>query len=355
MKKSNKLIAGIVTLASVMTLTACQSTNDNTKVISMKGDTISVSDFYNETKHTEVSQKAMLNLVVSRVFEAQYGDKVSNKEVEKAYNKTADQYGASFSAALAQSSLTPETYKKQIRSSKLVEYAVRETAKKELTTEAYKKAYETYTPTMAAQVIALDSEETAKSVLEELKAEGADFATIAKEKTTAADKKIAYKFDSGATSLPADVVKAASGLKEGDMSEVISVLDPATYQNKFYIVKVTKKAEKKADWKVYKKRLKAIILAEKTRDMNFQNKIIAKALDKANVKIKDKAFANILVQYANLDKKSKATSSNSATPKTSEEKPASESTEASQPQEEQSEATPAEGTADTQTGEAAAQ
>lgn len=129
MKKSNKLIAGIVTLASVMTLTACQSTNDNTKVISMKGDTISVSDFYNETKHTEVSQ-SMLNLVVSRVFEAQYGDKVSNKEVEKAYNKTADQYGASFSAALAQSSLTPETYKKQIRSSKLVEYAVRETAKK---------------------------------------------------------------------------------------------------------------------------------------------------------------------------------------------------------------------------------
>lgn len=39
--------------------------------------------------------------------------------------------------------------------------------------------------------------------------------------------------------------------------------------------------------------------------MNFQNKIIAKALDKANVKIKDKAFANILVQYANLDKNQK--------------------------------------------------
>lgn len=112
MKKSNKLIAGIVTLASVMTLTACQSTNDNTKVISMKGDTISVSDFYNETKHTEVSQKAMLNLVVSRVFEAQYGDKVSNKEVEKAYNKTADQYGASFSAALAQSSLNTRDLQK---------------------------------------------------------------------------------------------------------------------------------------------------------------------------------------------------------------------------------------------------
>ncbi|GAA0055390.1 UNVERIFIED_CONTAM: peptidylprolyl isomerase PrsA [Streptococcus canis] len=355
MKKSNRLVAGIVTLASVMTLAACQSTNDNTKVISMKGDTISVSDFYNETKHTEVSQKAMLNLVISRVFEAQYGDKVSNKEVEKAYNKTADQYASSFSAALAQSGLTPESYKGQIRSSKLVEYAVREAAKKELTTEEYKKAYESYTPTMTAEVVTLDSEEKAKSVLEELKAEGADFAAIAKEKTTAAEKKVVYKFDSGATTLPEDVVKAASGLKEGDMSEVISVLDPTTYQSKFYIVKVTKKAEKKANWKVYKKRLKAIILAEKTRDINFQNKIIAKALDKANVKIKDRAFANILAQYANLDKKAKSSSSNSATPKPSEEKPASESTGTSQPQEEQPEATPAEGTTDSQTSESAAQ
>ncbi|KGE59643.1 putative foldase protein PrsA [Streptococcus pyogenes MGAS2111] len=48
------------------------------------------------------------------------------KKVEKAYHKTAEQYGASFSAALAQSSLTPETFKRQIRSSKLVEYAVKE-------------------------------------------------------------------------------------------------------------------------------------------------------------------------------------------------------------------------------------
>ncbi|HEP7189933.1 TPA: peptidylprolyl isomerase PrsA [Streptococcus pyogenes] len=315
MKNSNKLIASVVTLASVMALAACQSTNDNTKVISMKGDTISVSDFYNETKNTEVSQKAMLNLVISRVFEAQYGDKVSKKEVEKAYHKTAEQYGASFSAALAQSSLTPETFKRQIRSSKLVEYAVKEAAKKELTTQEYKKAYESYTPTMAVEMITLDNEETAKSVLEELKAEGADFTAIAKEKTTTPEKKVTYKFDSGATNVPTDVVKAASSLNEGGISDVISVLDPTSYQKKFYIVKVTKKAEKKSE--EYKKRLKAIIIAEKSKDMNFQNKVIANALDKANVKIKDKAFANILAQYANLGQKTKAASESSTTSESS--------------------------------------
>ncbi|MGT2934787.1 peptidylprolyl isomerase PrsA [Streptococcus castoreus] len=348
MKKSNKLISGMITLASVMTLAACQSTNDNTKLISMKGDTISVSDFYNETKNTKVSQQAMLNLVISRVFEAQYGDKVSNKEVEAAYNKTANQYGASFSAALAQSSLTPETYKRQIRSSKLVEYAVKEAVKKELTDDAYKKAYESYSPTMTTEVITLDNKETANSVLEELKAEGADFAAIAKEKTTATGKKINYSFDSGETKLPADVVKAASGLKEGEMSEVISVLDPTTYRSKFYIVKVTKKAEKKADWKIYKKRLKAIIIAEKAKNVTFQNKVIAKALDKANVKIKDKAFANILAQYANLDKKT--TSTSKTTSSTGNSTAQSSSGETSQ-----SKAASSESTTGTQTSESAAQ
>ncbi|KGE59641.1 parvulin-like peptidyl-prolyl isomerase [Streptococcus pyogenes MGAS2111] len=127
-----------------------------------------------------------------------------------------------------------------------------------------------------------------------------------KEKTTTPEKKVTYKFDSGATNVSTDVVKAASSLNEGGISDVISVLDPTPYQKKFYIVKVTKKAEKKSDWQEYKKRLKAIIIAEKSKDMNFQNKVIANALDKANVKIKDKAFANILAQYANLGQKTKS-------------------------------------------------
>ncbi|MGT2768719.1 peptidylprolyl isomerase PrsA [Streptococcus ictaluri] len=302
MKKTNKLLVGIVTLASVVTLAACNSTSNNTNVITMKGDTITVSDFFNEAKHSTTSQQTMLNLVLTRVFEAQYGKKVSNKEVDKAYNKTAEQYGSSFSNALAGAGLTPESYKGQIRTTMLVEYAVKEMAKKDLTEANYKKAFEAYSPKMTTQVITLDSEEAAKTVLGEAKTEGADFAAIAKEKTTAADKKIDYSFDSGSSILTADVIKAATGLKEGDVSEVISVLDPATYQSKFYIVKVTKKAEKKSDWKHYKKRLKDIILDEKTKDTNFQNKVIAKELDKANVKIKDQAFANILAQYASTDK-----------------------------------------------------
>ncbi|MGT2809046.1 foldase PrsA [Streptococcus iniae] len=298
MKNSKKLLTGFVTLASVMTLAACSSTSSNTKLVTMKGDTITVKDFYEEAKTSTAAQQSMLSLVMSRVFEEEFGKKVSEKDVEKSYNKTAGQYGSSFSDALAQAGLTTEAYKKQIRTTMLVEYAVKVEAKKELTDANYKKAFKDYTPEMNVQVIALDDEETAKKVLEETKAEGANFADIAKEKTTEAKKKVDYSFDSASTVLPADVVKEAAKLKEGEKSELVTVMDAATYQKKFYIVNVVKKAEKKSDWKTYKKRLKEIILNEKINDNAFQNKVISKSLDKANVKIKDKAFANILAQFA---------------------------------------------------------
>lgn len=298
MKNSKKLLTGFVTLASVMTLAACSSTSSNTKLVTMKGDTITVKDFYEEAKTSTAAQQSMLSLVMSRVFEEEFGKKVSEKDVEKSYNKTAGQYGSSFSDALAQAGLTTEAYKKQIRTTMLVEYAVKVEAKKELTDANYKKAFKDYTPEMNVQVIALDDEETAKKVLEETKAEGTNFADIAKEKTTEAKKKVDYSFDSASTVLPADVVKEAAKLKEGEKSELVTVMDAATYQKKFYILNVVKKAEKKSDWKTYKKCLKEIILNEKINDNAFQNKVISKSLDKANVKIKDKAFANILAQFA---------------------------------------------------------
>ncbi|MGT2958045.1 foldase PrsA [Streptococcus bovimastitidis] len=298
MKKSNKLVTGFVTLASVMTLAACSSTNDSTKIATMKGDTITVTDFYKEAKETTAAKQTMLSLIMARVFEQEYGKKVSEKKVEESYNKTAEQYGSSFSDALAQAGLTPEAYKKQVRSTMLVEYAVKQAAKKELTDANYKKAFDAYTPDMTTQVIAMDDADKAKKVLEQVKADGADFAKIAKENTIESNKKVDFTFDSASNDLPSDVIDAATKLKDGSKSELITVMDSSTYQKKYFIVNMVKKAEKKADWKEYKKRLTEIIMNSKQKDTAFQNKVIAATLDKANVKIKEKAFADILSQFA---------------------------------------------------------
>ncbi|HGD3347219.1 TPA: peptidylprolyl isomerase PrsA [Streptococcus agalactiae] len=299
MKTRSKLAAGFLTLMSVATLAACSGkTSNGTNVVTMKGDTITVSDFYDQVKTSKAAQQSMLTLILSRVFDTQYGDKVSDKKVSEAYNKTAKGYGNSFSSALSQAGLTPEGYKQQIRTTMLVEYAVKEAAKKELTEASYKEAYKNYTPETSVQVIKLDAEDKAKSVLKDVKADGADFAKIAKEKTTATDKKVEYKFDSAGTTLPKEVMSAAFKLDKNGVSDVVSTVDSTTYKTSYYIIKVTDKTEKKSDWKSYKNRLKEVILKDKTSDRAFQNKVISKALEKANVKIKDKAFAGILSQYA---------------------------------------------------------
>lgn len=299
MKTRSKLAAGFLTLMSVATLAACSGkTSNGTNVVTMKGDTITVSDFYDQVKTSKAAQQSMLTLILSRVFDTQYGDKVSDKKVSEAYNKTAKGYGNSFSSALSQAGLTPEGYKQQIRTTMLVEYAVKEASKKELTEANYKEAYKNYTPETSVQVIKLDAEDKAKSVLKDVKADGADFAKIAKEKTTATDKKVEYKFDSAGTTLPKEVMSAAFKLDKNGVSDVVSTVDSTTYKTSYYIIKVTDKTEKKSDWKSYKNRLKEVILKDKTSDRAFQNKVISKALEKANVKIKDKAFAGILSQYA---------------------------------------------------------
>ncbi|HGD0208698.1 TPA: peptidylprolyl isomerase PrsA [Streptococcus agalactiae] len=299
MKTRSKLAAGFLTLMSVATLAACSGkTSNGTNVVTMKGDTITVSDFYDQVKTSKAAQQSMLTLILSRVFDTQYGDKVSDKKVSEAYNKTAKGYGNSFSSALSQAGLTPEGYKQQIRTTMLVEYAVKEAAKKELTEANYKEAYKNYTPETSVQVIKLDAEDKAKSVLKDVKADGADFAKIAKEKTTATDKKVEYKFDSAGTTLPKEVMSAAFKLDKNGVSDVVLTVDSTTYKTSYYIIKVTDKTEKKSDWKSYKNRLKEVILKDKTSDRAFQNKVISKALEKANVKIKDKAFAGILSQYA---------------------------------------------------------
>ncbi|WP_438835483.1 peptidyl-prolyl cis-trans isomerase [Streptococcus pluranimalium] len=296
MKKQTKLYTGVITLLSILTLAACsQEASPKDNLVTMKGDAITVSDFYKQAKDTTAGQQAMLTLVLERVFEEQYGKNVSDKEVTKAYNKQVDTYGSNFSAALTSAGMTEETYKQQIRVEKLIEYAVEKAAKKELTDANYQKAYEKYSPEVSTQVIKLDDEKKAKSTLEQVKAEGADFAKIAKENS--AEKTVDYKFDSSDNTLPTEVKDAAFKLKEGETSEIVQTTDMTTYQPRYYIIKTTKKEAKNPDWKTYKKRLTETILNEKKADSSFQKKVIAAALEKANVKIKDKSFSNILANY----------------------------------------------------------
>lgn len=298
MKK--KFVAGAVTLLSVVALAACAKGGSDKDIVTMKGDTITVGDFYDEIKHNQGAQQYLFQMTINKVFEKEYGSKVSDKDVEKKVDEQKKQLGEAFNSYLTQQGLAEETNKQQIRSNLLLEYAVDQAISKELTDEAYKKAFESYTPEITANVIKLDSEEKANEVLASVKAEGADFAQIAKENSTDASTKEKggeIKFDSGTTTVPTRVKEAASKLDVNGISDVI--IDPASQKSAgaYYIVKVTKKEEKGSDWKKYEKRLKEILTAERKNDANFIRSIIAKAMTNANIKVKDDAFKATFNQY----------------------------------------------------------
>ena len=72
----------------------------------MKGETITVSEFYDQVKNNGASQQVLLQMAIKQVFEEKYGKKVTDKEVEEAFEKMKSAYGSAFQNVLAQSGLT---------------------------------------------------------------------------------------------------------------------------------------------------------------------------------------------------------------------------------------------------------
>ena len=298
MKK--KLLAGAITLLSVATLAACSTSSQGADLISMKGDVITEHQFFEEVKNNPTAQQVLLNMTIQKVFEKQYGSEVSDKDVDDAVAEEQKKYGDSYQTVLARAGMTAESRKQQIRTSKLVEYAVKKAAEAELTDENYKKAYEEYTPEVTAQIIKLDSEDKAKEVLAKAKESGADFVQLAKDNSTDEKTKAnggEITFDSASTELPAAVKKAAFALDVDGVSDVITAPGTQAYTSNFYIVKLTKKSEKSANWEDYKEKLQSIILTQKQNDATFVQGVISKELQAANIKVKDQAFQNIFTQY----------------------------------------------------------
>ena len=298
MKK--KLLAGAITLLSVATLAACSNSSEGADLITMKGDVITEHQFFEEVKNNPTAQQVLLNMTIQKVFEKQYGSEVSDKDVDDAVAEEQKKYGDSYQTVLARAGMTAESRKQQIRTSKLVEYAVKKAAEAELTDENYKKAYEEYTPEVTAQIIKLDSEDKAKEVLAKAKESGADFAQLAKDNSTDEKTKAnggEITFDSASTELPAAVKKAAFALDVDGVSDVITAPGTQAYTSNFYIVKLTKKSEKSANWEDYKEKLQSIILTQKQNDATFVQGVIGKELQAANIKVKDQTFQTIFTQY----------------------------------------------------------
>jgi len=311
MKK--KLILATLGLFSVMTLAACSSSSDET-IATMKGNKITVSDFYAEAKLTSANQQLARNMIIYQAFEDKYGDKVTSKQVDKEYDKTAEQYGDSFESQLEAAGYTKESYKKSIKQQLAMEAGLKAHVK--LTDDDYKTAWESYHPEVEAQIIQVATEDEAKEVKTEASKDGADFAKIAKEKSTDSTTKEdggSVTFDSTSTTIPSDVQTAAWKLKNGEISDPIAVTNSSTYTQSYYIIKMVKTSSKGNDMDKYKKTLKTIATNKKINDSTFSTKVIGEVLKDQNVKIKDTTFSSVLDTFIDATKTSTSSTSSSAT------------------------------------------
>ena len=299
MKMNKKIAIAGATLLSIVTFAACAHKSD--VLVSMKTGDITSEKFFAEIKSNPTVQTLLSNEVISTALEDKYSDKVTSDDVEKEYGKMKEQYGDQFQSALVSAGLTEDTYKAQLRSTLLLDYAVKTAAEQELKDSDYEEAFKSYTPTLTAKFVKTKTKDEAKTVVDELKKETAVDTLVAKYGTLSkADQKTGeLTFDSTTKDVEPELLAQITPMEVNKVSEPIAITDRKTYETVYYIVKVTKKDAKKETWKDYETILKDYIINKKASDKNYAKQVVAELLKEYKVEVKDEAFKNVIEQYLN--------------------------------------------------------
>ena len=262
-----------LTFAASLGLAACSNPGDEVVVSTSVGD-ITQQDFYNSIKEIAGDQ-LLQQVVVEKILNDKY--KVTDKEIEEELKAVKEQYGEGYEAALAQSNLTEDMLKTNIRFSLLQEKATKDV---EISDEEIQKYYDQASQELNARHILVEDEALAKELVEKLKA-GEDFAKLAKENSTdpgSAEKGGDLGWFSTGTMVPA-FNDAAYALKIDEISE------PVKSDFGYHIIQVLDKREVKdyGSLEDKKEEIREAIAATKG-DWNTK---MAELIKEAKVDVKD--------------------------------------------------------------------
>jgi foldase protein PrsA len=165
-----------LTFAASLGLAACSNPGDEVVVSTSVGD-ITQEEFYNSIKEIAGDQ-LLQQVVIEKILNDKY--EVTDEEIDEELAAVKEQYGEGYEAALLQSNLTEDMLKTNIRFSLLQEKATQDV---EVTDEEIQNYYDQASQELNARHILVEDEETAKEIVEKLKA-GEDFAALAKEHST---------------------------------------------------------------------------------------------------------------------------------------------------------------------------
>ena len=299
MKNYIKKAAAAVAVAGVaLSLSACSS-NSKT-VVSYKGGKITQEQYYDEMKKSQAGQSTLANMIINRALEEQYGNKVSQKQVDKQYNNYKKQYGSQFSAVLQQNGMTPSTFKQNLKTNLLSEAALKSV--KKVTKKQEQEAWKSYQPKVTVQHILVAKKSTANDIIKQLK-DGKSFKSLAKKYSLdTATKNNAGKlpaFDSTDTTLDSSFKTAAFKLKSGEVTDT-----PVKSQSGYHVIKMISHPAK-GKFADHKKAIDNEIYASIAQDQETMRDVIATVLKKADVSIKDNDLKNVLSSYVSSSQFSK--------------------------------------------------
>lgn len=272
-----------LTLAASLGLAACSNGDDEVVVTSTYGD-LTKADFYQEIKNlagAQLLEQIMLEKILNDKYE------VTDEEVQEEFDALKAQYGDSFADAIAQSGLTEESLKANIRFNALQAKA---TADVKVTDEEIQAYYDKASKELKGRHILVETEDEAKAIIEELKA-GGDFATIAKEKSLdtasgAAGGELDW-FTVG--SMVAPFEDAAYALELNTISE------PVQSDYGFHIIEITDKRDVE-DYGTLEDKKDEIKEAIATSKGDWDTKA-AQLIKDAKIKVKDKDLKDAFSSY----------------------------------------------------------
>ncbi|WP_053361803.1 peptidylprolyl isomerase [Bacillus sp. FJAT-27251] len=272
-----------LTLAGVLTLSACNGNETSEAVVESDAGNITKDELYEAMKE-KVGEQTLQELLYSKVLGDKY--EVSDDEVNKRVEELKTQLGDNFELVLQQNQLEDEDALREfLREQMLIEKAALKDV--EVSEEEVKQRYEEYQPEIRASHILVEDEAKAKELKSKLDG-GADFAELAKENST----------DPGSAEKGGDLGFFGPGAMVSEFEEaayaldVNEISDPVQSQHGWHIIKVTEKKEK-GSYEDMKEELEYELKLTKVDATQLQA-TLQDELKEANVKIKDKDLQGVM-------------------------------------------------------------
>lgn len=281
-----KMIMAATLTIGALTLAACNDNADSEPVVETAAGDITKEEFYQELKDQH-GEQVLEQMITMKVLEDNY--EVTDEQVEAELEKTKEQYGEGFEAALQQSGFADEeAYKELIYLSLLQEAALTEGI--EVTDEEIQEKYDRMGMEVDAQHILVADEETAKEVKSKLD-EGEDFAELVAE----------YSMDPGSAQDEGNLGYFGTGVMNNEFEtaafnlEVGEISEPVQSPNGYHIIKVNDKRETEeevGEFEDMKDDIRRDLLTSKI-DMATAQEKIDKLIEDADLDIKIEEFEGL--------------------------------------------------------------